>query len=103
MRRSISEASPLETLGSQEFPGEFKKEVDVGRSLAAHRRQHAKTKLPKGEGDHSDTEQKRRELTPTAFKTLRLIARLWVTATAWSVPSAFFTLALLMLTLSAFA
>jgi hypothetical protein len=34
---------------------EFKKEVDVGRSLAADRRQHAKTKVPKGQGDRGDT------------------------------------------------
>ena len=35
--------------------GEFKKEVDVGRSLAADRRTHAKTKVPKGQGDRGDT------------------------------------------------
>jgi hypothetical protein len=35
--------------------GEFKKEVDVGRSLAADRRQHSKTKVPKGQGDRGDT------------------------------------------------
>ena len=35
--------------------GEFKKEVDVGRSLAADRRQRAKTKVPKGQGDRGDT------------------------------------------------
>lgn len=34
--------------------GEFKKEVDVGRSLAADRRQHAKTKVKKGQGDRGD-------------------------------------------------
>jgi hypothetical protein len=35
--------------------GQFKKEVGVGRSLAADRRRHAKTKLPKGQGDRGDT------------------------------------------------
>ena len=35
--------------------GEFKKEVNVGRSLAADRRRHAKTKVPKGQGDRGDT------------------------------------------------
>jgi hypothetical protein len=35
--------------------GEFKKEVNVGRSLAADRRQHAKAKVPKGQGDRGDT------------------------------------------------
>ena len=35
--------------------GEFKKEVEVGRSLAADRRTPAKTKVPKGQGDRGDT------------------------------------------------
>ena len=34
--------------------GRFKESVDVGRSLAADRRQHAKTKSKKGEGDKGD-------------------------------------------------
>jgi hypothetical protein len=34
--------------------GRFKKEVDVGRSLAADRRQHAKTKAKPGQGDRGD-------------------------------------------------
>jgi len=34
--------------------GQFKQSVDVGRSLAADRRQHAKTKAKKGEGDRGD-------------------------------------------------
>ena len=29
-------------------------QVDVGRSLAADRRQHAKTKAKRGQGDHGD-------------------------------------------------
>ena len=35
--------------------GEFKKEVDVGRSLVTDRRTHAKTKVPKGQGDRGET------------------------------------------------
>ena len=34
--------------------GRFKSEADVGRSLTADRRQHAKTKAPKGQGDRGD-------------------------------------------------
>ncbi len=34
--------------------GEFKKEVDVGRSLAADHRQKAKTTVKKGQGDRGD-------------------------------------------------
>jgi hypothetical protein len=34
--------------------GEFGKEVDVGKSLAADRRQHAKTEVKPGQGDRGD-------------------------------------------------
>jgi hypothetical protein len=34
--------------------GRFKDVVDVGKSLAADRRQHAQTKKPRGEGDKGD-------------------------------------------------
>jgi len=34
--------------------GEFKQEVDVGRSLARDRRQHAKTPAKPGQGDRGD-------------------------------------------------
>ena len=34
--------------------GQFKEEVDVGKSLAADQRQHAKTKAKKGDGDRGD-------------------------------------------------
>jgi hypothetical protein len=37
--------------------GEFKKEVDVGRSLAADRRNKAKTKVSKGQGDRGDVKR----------------------------------------------
>ncbi len=35
--------------------GEFKSEVNVGRSLAADRRTKSKTKVAKGQGDRGDT------------------------------------------------
>ena len=34
--------------------GQFKKEVDVGRSLAADQRQHSSTKKPRNQGDKGD-------------------------------------------------
>ena len=34
--------------------GRFKESDDVGRSLAADRRQHAKTESPSGQGDRGD-------------------------------------------------
>jgi hypothetical protein len=34
--------------------GQFKKEVDVGRSLAADRRHQAKTEVEKSQGDRGD-------------------------------------------------
>lgn len=34
--------------------GRFKQSVDVGRSLASDRRQHAKAKAKRGEGDRGD-------------------------------------------------
>ena len=37
--------------------GEFKKEVSVGRSLAADRRQKAKTKVSKGQGDRGEVKR----------------------------------------------
>lgn len=37
--------------------GEFKKEVDVGRSLAADRRSKAKTKAKPGQGDRGDVKR----------------------------------------------
>jgi hypothetical protein len=37
--------------------GEFKKEVDVGRSLAADRRSKAKTSVSKGQGDRGDVKR----------------------------------------------
>ena len=36
--------------------GEFEKVVDVGRSITNDTKQHAKTKVPPGQGDRGDTE-----------------------------------------------
>jgi hypothetical protein len=40
--------------------GRFKKSTDVGQSLAADRRQHAKTVVPKGQGDRGDQKRPQR-------------------------------------------
>ena len=37
--------------------GEFKKEVSVGKSLAADRKRSAKTKVKKGQGDRGDVKR----------------------------------------------
>jgi len=37
--------------------GEFKKEVSVGKSLAADMKRKAKTKVPKGQGDRGDVKK----------------------------------------------
>jgi hypothetical protein len=37
--------------------GEFKKQVNVGRSLAADRKRTAKTKAKKGQGDRGDVKR----------------------------------------------
>jgi hypothetical protein len=37
--------------------GEFKKQVKVGKSLAADRRNKAKTKVEKGQGDRGDVKR----------------------------------------------
>jgi hypothetical protein len=37
--------------------GEFKTEVNVGRSLAADRRRKSKTKVKSGQGDRGDVER----------------------------------------------
>jgi hypothetical protein len=41
--------------------GQFKKEVNVGRSLAADRRRKAKTKAAKGQGDRGDANRRARD------------------------------------------
>ena len=39
----------------REDDGTFGKTVDVGKSLSADSRSHAKKKVPKGQGDRGDT------------------------------------------------
>ena len=38
--------------------GQFDEEVDVGRSLATDRRQHAKKTVPPGQGDRGDQKER---------------------------------------------
>jgi len=37
--------------------GEFKKQVSVGRSLSADKKQTAKTKVPRGQGDRGEVKR----------------------------------------------
>ena len=37
--------------------GEFKEQVSIGRSLSADKKRIAKTKVPKGQGDHGDVKR----------------------------------------------
>ena len=39
--------------------GRFDDVVDVGKSLAQDRRQHAKTKVPPGQGDRGDQQRRK--------------------------------------------
>ena len=41
-------------ISRRDAQGQFKKEVDVRKSFATDRRQHAKTKVKKGEGGRGD-------------------------------------------------
>ncbi len=60
MAKKVSSRRELINTGSDKryvrrnAKGQFKESDDVGRSLAADRRQHAKTKAPKGQGDRGD-------------------------------------------------
>jgi hypothetical protein len=40
--------------------GQFDEQVDVGKSLAADRRQHSKKTVPPGQGDRGDQKQRNR-------------------------------------------
>ena len=55
----MSERELIDTGNDKRFvrrdeEGRFKEVVDVGSSLAADRRQHAKTEAKKGQGDRGD-------------------------------------------------
>jgi len=45
--------------------GKLKESDDAGRSLAADRRQQARRKVPKGQGDRGDQRRRRRAKTPS--------------------------------------
>ena len=58
--RSTSKRELIAPRGSKRFvrrnrQGQFKEEVDVGRSLSADRRRHAKTEVANGQGERGDT------------------------------------------------
>jgi hypothetical protein len=54
MPRELIDTGPDKRYVRRGEEGRFKESVDVGRSLAADRRQHANTKAKKGEGDRGD-------------------------------------------------
>jgi hypothetical protein len=63
-KRAASKRELISPKGSKRYvrrdaSGEFKKEVSVGRSLAADRRSKAKTIVKKGQGDRGDTSRTR--------------------------------------------
>jgi hypothetical protein len=54
-KRELIEPTPSDKrYVRRDAQGQFGKEVDVGKSLAADQRQAAKTKARKGEGDKGD-------------------------------------------------
>ncbi|HEX3086031.1 MAG TPA: hypothetical protein VHP99_15975 [Pyrinomonadaceae bacterium] len=57
-KRELIDAGRNKTFVRRDEKGRFDEEVDVGRSLAADRRQHSKKTVPPGQGDRGD--QKRR-------------------------------------------
>ncbi len=53
-KRELINTSTDKRFVRRDEQGQFKESDDVGRSLAADRLQHAKTKAPKGQGDKGD-------------------------------------------------
>ena len=53
-RRELINTGTDKRFVRRDAKGQFKESDDLGRSLAADRRQHAKTKAPKGQGDRGD-------------------------------------------------
>ena len=54
-KRELIEPNPGDTrYVRRDAEGQFDSQVDVGKSLAADQRQHAKAKARKGEGDKGD-------------------------------------------------
>ena len=53
-RRELIDTGTDKRYARRDEQGRFKESDDVSRSLAADRRQQAKTKVPKGQGDRGD-------------------------------------------------
>jgi hypothetical protein len=53
-RRELIDTGTDKRYARRDEQGRFKESDDVSRSLAADRRQQAKTKAPKGQGDRGD-------------------------------------------------
>jgi hypothetical protein len=53
-QRELIDTGTDKRLVRRDEQGRFKESVDLGKSLAADRRQKAKTKKPKNEGDRGD-------------------------------------------------
>ncbi len=53
-KRQLLDTGPTSDTVRRNQNGHFKESDDVGRSLATDRCQHAKTKVPKGQGDKGD-------------------------------------------------
>jgi hypothetical protein len=54
MPRELINTGPDKRFVRCDSKGRFKESVDVGRNLAADRREHARTRVGKGEGDRGD-------------------------------------------------
>lgn len=53
-KRELIDTGTDKRFVKRDAEGKFKESVDVGKSLAADRRQHAKTKVKSGHGDQGD-------------------------------------------------
>ena len=53
-QRELIDTGTDKRLVRRDAEGKFKESVDLGKSLAADRRQHSNTKKPKNEGDKGD-------------------------------------------------
>jgi hypothetical protein len=58
-KRELIDTGRNKSFVRRDEKGRFDEVVDVGRSLAADRRQHSKNTVPPGQGDRGD--QKRRD------------------------------------------
>jgi hypothetical protein len=53
-KRELIDTGTDKRFVKRDAEGKFKESADVGKSLAADRRQHAKTKVKSGHGDQGD-------------------------------------------------